>query len=114
MEVRILSATLPARDFSSDYPALMLERVFASRTPKDLVMEWPNSGISGLVRFTLSKTQAVRLTIFDSVGRMAILVDEPLEAGTHILKIEPDPMPEEIFFFDLRVGDFYRIISVTP
>jgi hypothetical protein len=55
--------------------------------------------------FTLAEATAVRLTVYDVLGReVAVLVDEYREAGTHAVAFEASSLPSGTYLVRLRAG----------
>ncbi len=62
------------------------------------------------IAFSLPQAGAVRLSVFDVLGRkVAVLVEEPLAAGRHEATFEAAQLPSGVYLYRLEVAD--RILT---
>jgi hypothetical protein len=62
----------------------------------------PNTTIS----YTLKETSAVKLTIYDRLGReVKVLVDENQNAGTHTVDFNASNLPSGIYFYRIKANE---------
>jgi hypothetical protein len=69
---------------------------------------------SATLRFTLPAASAVRLTVYDALGRaVAVLVDEAREAGQHAVAFEAAALPAGVYVARLEAGGQARSQRLT-
>ena len=71
-----------------------------------MVESYPNPfNPSTTIRFTLAEAGAVRLEVFDVLGRrVALLVDASLEAGVHEAVFEAGALPSGVYLYRMQAG----------
>ena len=76
--------------------------------PFALHQNYPNPfNPSTTITYVLPKSSAVRLTIYDVLGReVSVLVDERRNAGVHEVKFDASGLSSGVYFYRLRAGDF--------
>ncbi len=76
-----------------------------------LWQNYPNPfNAATLIRFTLPKRTAVRLTVFDVIGQeVVILLHEELESGLHAVLFEARELPSGVYFYVLTDGEFTQV-----
>ncbi|MCB2200702.1 T9SS type A sorting domain-containing protein [bacterium] len=58
------------------------------------------------ISFALGSRQAVRLTVYDVLGReVAVLLDRPMKAGEHTVAFSGTDLPSGMYFCKLQVAD---------
>lgn len=75
-----------------------------------LYQNYPNPfNPSTQIKYDLSKTQPVHLTIYDITGRkVAVLVNEKQSAGAHIITFNANGLSSGVYFYRLEAGDFVQ------
>ncbi len=59
------------------------------------------------IQFTLGSEEAVRLVVFDGLGReVAVLANERMQAGSHSVEWNARAMPSGVYFYKLAAGGF--------
>ena len=82
------------------------EREAAVPTTYALSQNYPNPfNPETQIAFSLPQAGAVRLSVFDVLGRkVAVLVDEPLPAGHHEATFEAAQLPSGVYLYRLEVA----------
>jgi hypothetical protein len=66
------------------------------------------------IEFALPRTAAVRLAVYDVLGRqVALLVDRRLPAGTHEAVFEGSGLASGVYFYQIEAGDFSQVRKMT-
>lgn len=66
------------------------------------------------IRFTLPEAADASLVVYDILGReVAMLVDGPMEAGTHAVRFEAGHLPSGTYFYRLEVGSAHLVEQMT-
>jgi len=80
-----------------------------------LKQNYPNPfNPSTVIPFELSKEVAVRIDIFDILGRQVmVLVDEVMPAGTHRAQWDASGVAGGVYIYQLRAGDFMQSRKLT-
>ena len=59
------------------------------------------------IKFELPKSSAVRLSVFDILGReVSVLVNERRDAGVHEVKFDGSNLASGVYLYRLQAGDF--------
>jgi hypothetical protein len=98
--------TNPIKFDGTDVP-LAVERIDASVPNKfSLDQNYPNPfNPSTVISYQLSAASNVRLTVYDMLGRkMALLVNEKQNAGTHQVRWNAANMPSGMYFYKIETG----------
>ena len=76
-----------------------------------LLQNYPNPfNAQTTIRFALPKSQNVRLTVYDLLGRrIEVLIDEYREAGIHTITFEASGLSSGVYFYRLQAGDAVEI-----
>ncbi|MBN1302499.1 MAG: T9SS type A sorting domain-containing protein [Melioribacteraceae bacterium] len=79
-------------------------------TPDGYALEqnYPNPfNPSTSIKFSLAKASNVKLTIFNILGqKVATLVNNQLNAGTHIVRFNASLLASGVYFYGIEAGDF--------
>jgi hypothetical protein len=60
-----------------------------------------------LIGFTIPQKDHVQLTLYDMTGHVVSwLVNEELSAGQHQIQADLQRIPEGIYYYELKTGDF--------
>jgi hypothetical protein len=75
-----------------------------------LQQNYPNPfNPSTTIKYQLPKSSAVRLSVFDMLGReVAVLVNERREAGVYEVRFEGSALSSGVYFYRLQAGDFIQ------
>ncbi len=75
-------------------------------TSVDLRQNYPNPfNPSTNIRFELDKTQQVRLTVYNALGReVKVLVNSTMPAGTHMTTFRASDLPSGVYYYRLEAG----------
>jgi predicted GH43/DUF377 family glycosyl hydrolase len=75
-----------------------------------LAQNYPNPfNPSTTIKFDLPKALAVRLSVYDMLGRqVSVLVNERSEAGVHEVKFDGSNLASGVYFYRLQAGDFVQ------
>ncbi|RNC79663.1 MAG: T9SS C-terminal target domain-containing protein [Balneola sp.] len=66
------------------------------------------------ISFELNKTEDVKLTVFDALGRtVSTLVDERRSAGLHTIRLDASNFPSGIYFYQLEAGGVEQTKKLT-
>ncbi len=66
------------------------------------------------IRFELPESSVVRVAVFDLLGReVAMVLDEPLSAGSHTVPFTANGLPSGIYLYRVRAGDGVLTGSMT-
>ena len=64
---------------------------------------------STTIKYELSRTSDVRLSVFDLLGReVSVLVNERSEAGVHEVKFDRSNLASGVYFYRLQAGNFVQ------
>ncbi|HLT46034.1 MAG TPA: T9SS type A sorting domain-containing protein [Rubricoccaceae bacterium] len=87
----------------------------ASATTEAAFTAYPNPAAErATVRFTLEAPAAVRLTVYDLLGReVAVLVDGAVEAGTHEAAFDGSRLPSGVYLVRLDAGGTVQTQRLT-
>ena len=67
-----------------------------------------------ILRYALPEDAAVRLTVFDALGRrVAVLVDEAQPAGWHEASFDPAGLATGVYVCRLEAGPFARSMRMA-
>jgi len=59
------------------------------------------------IKFDLNKRSAVKLTVYSLLGQeVALLVDQPMEAGSHSVQFNAGKLSSGIYFYRIEAGEF--------
>jgi len=65
------------------------------------------------IRFALPQSGNVKLTVFNSLGRMvAVLTDGWMPAGWHDVKFQADNLSSGLYFYNLQVNDYSSTLKM--
>lgn len=81
----------------------------------DLAQNYPNPfDAETAIRFSLSRPQAVRLTVYDVLGReVAVLLDEQREAGEHAVNFDAGHLPGGLYMYRIEADGAVRTRWMT-
>jgi hypothetical protein len=64
---------------------------------------------STTIKYELPKSSAVRLSVFDILGReVSVLVNERRVAGVYQVKFDGSNLASGVYFYRLQAGDFVQ------
>jgi hypothetical protein len=64
---------------------------------------------STTIRYELSQSSVVRLSVYDVVGReIAVLVDGKREAGVHEVSFDASALSSGVYLYKLQAGEFVQ------
>lgn len=80
-----------------------------------LYQNYPNPfNPSTSIKFDLREASYVKLAIYDVIGRQVdVLVNQQLNAGTHIISFSANNLSSGIYFYKLEAGSFSDIKKMT-
>jgi hypothetical protein len=75
-----------------------------------LLQNYPNPfNPSTTIKYELSKSSEVRLTVFDMLGReVSVLVNERRNAGVHQVKFDGSGLSSGVYVYRIQAGDFFQ------
>ncbi len=106
------AAVQPGDAWQADTPATPEA---TSRAEAAALAAYPNPfGEATTLRFGLSEASAVRLVIYDVLGReIAVLADGPYEAGSHEVQFDAQALPSGVYVVRLSAGQRSETRRVT-
>jgi hypothetical protein len=84
--------------------------------PSEFVLEqnYPNPfNPATTIRYELSKTSSVRLSVYDIIGReVAVLVNERKKAGSYGVNFNATGLSSGAYFYRIQAGDFIQTSDI--
>ncbi|WP_428236277.1 zinc-dependent metalloprotease [Gracilimonas sp.] len=79
-------------------------------TKFELLQNYPNPfNPSTSIQFGLPSARVVTVSVYNILGQqVALLVNEPMEAGFHTVKFEADQLSSGVYLFRLEAGEFVQ------